>query len=95
METCLLKTPTTLYSQIGAGRSSINLPKEKAVSQGDIIYLVEQLPNGTYPGNRLCRIAGTVTEHEDGYTVELWPVKEYEIPRRTKWQSNKSRRKRA
>lgn len=95
METCLLKTPTTLYKEVGAGRKSINLPRENTVRQGDIIYLIEQLPGGGYPGNRLCRIAGTVTEHEDGYTVELWPIKEYELPRRTKWQSNKSHRKRA
>lgn len=95
METCLLKTPAALYEEVGAGRQNISLPKEHAVSKGDIIYLIEQLPDGRCPGNRLCRIAGTVTEQEDGYTVELWPITEYELPRRTRWQSNKSHRKRA
>lgn len=95
METFLLKTPTALYKEVGAGRNRINLPKEHTVGKGDIIYLIEQLPDGRYPGNRICRIAGTVTEDEDGYTVELWPITEYELPRRTRWQSNRSPRKRA
>lgn len=96
METCLLKTLTPLFEEVKAGKQSITIRRrEQPCRPGDVIYLIEQTIEGNFPGNRICRIAGTITENNGNYTVELWPVKEYETPRRTRWLSNQSHRKRA